>query len=88
MFTGIIETTGKLYDLSDKRLKIMAPELIPDLKKGGSIAVDGVCLTVVELSDGMFTADFIPETIQKTIIGNYEKGSMVNLELPSGEHQP
>jgi len=82
MFTGIIENTGKVYEIGDSRLKIMAPEIIPDLKKGSSVAVDGVCLTVVELSDETFTADFMPETATKSIIGTYQKSDAVNLELP------
>lgn len=82
MFTGIIETTGKIYEQSDGRLKIMAPEIIPDLKKGSSVAVDGVCLTVTDRSDETFTADFMPETAHKTLIAHYQKGDRVNLELP------
>ena len=82
MFTGIIETTGKIQELTGDQLSIEAPEIIPELKKGSSIAVDGVCLTVVELSDNGFTADFMPETTKKTIILGYNSGNLVNLELP------
>ena len=82
MFTGIIETTGKIQKLTKNQLVIEAPEIIPELKKGSSIAVDGVCLTVVDLSDQTFTADFMPETTKKTIILGYNIGNPVNLELP------
>ena len=82
MFTGIIEITGKIEKLTENQLVIEAPEIISDLKKGSSIAVDGVCLTVVDLSDQTFTADFMPETTKKTIILGYNSGNLVNLELP------
>ena len=82
MFTGIIETTGKVIEKTDTQIKVEAHDAVSDLKKGSSIAVDGVCLTVTELSDSGFSADFMPETAQKTIIGKYKEGSMVNLELP------
>ena len=82
MFTGIIETTGKIQKLTKNQLVIEAPDIIPGLKKGNSIAVDGVCLTVVDLSDQTFTADFMPETTKKTIILGYNIGNPVNLELP------
>ena len=82
MFTGIIQTTGKLKKLMDGQIFISASEeLIVQLKKGSSIAVDGVCLTVVELLDNTFTADFMPETAKKTIIGGYKVDQLVNLEL-------
>ena len=82
MFTGIIETTGKIQKLTENQLVIEAPEIIPDLKKGSSVAVDGVCLTVVDFSDQTFIADFMPETTKKTIILGYNIGNPVNLELP------
>ncbi len=82
MFTGIIQTTGTVKKLTEGQLVIEVPDkIISDLKKGSSIAVDGVCLTVVELSDDAFTSDFMPETTQKTIIGNYKNNQLVNLEL-------
>jgi len=82
MFTGLIETTGEVIQKTDNRLIIKAPENVADLKKGSSVAVDGVCLTVSELSDNGFSADFMPETAQKTLIGQYKEGGCVNLELP------
>ena len=82
MFTGIIQSTGTIKELTESQIVIQAPSLISDLKKGGSVAVDGVCLTVIELLSDSFSADFMPETAQKTIIENYKEGSLVNLELP------
>ncbi len=82
MFTGIIQTTGKVQKLINNQIVIDAPdEIIGELKKGSSIAVDGACLTVVEISDNSFTADFMPETAGKTIISTYEIDQLVNLEL-------
>lgn len=82
MFTGIIENTGKIHKLADNQLVIEAPEVIPHLKKGSSIAVDGACLTVTEQTDITFTVDFMPETAQKTIVLGYNVSDLVNLELP------
>ena len=65
MFTGIIKTTGKVQKLTDNQLSIEAHDVVSDLNEGSSIAVDGVCLTVVELSDETFAVDFMPETAQK-----------------------
>lgn len=82
MFTGIIQNTGKVLKKTDQTVTISAPELTPKLKKGDSIAVDGTCLTVVELKEGSFSADYMPETAKKTILGSNEEGDAVNLELP------
>ncbi|MBU1018050.1 riboflavin synthase [Patescibacteria group bacterium] len=82
MFTGIIEITGKVIEKTDNQISIKVPEIVANLKKGSSVAVDGACLTVTEFSGSGFSADFMPETVQKTIIGNYKEGSRVNLELP------
>ncbi len=82
MFTGIIQTTGKVQKLTKNQLVIEVPdEIIKDLKKGSSIAVDGACLTATELADNTFTADFMPETAKKTVISDYKEGQLVNLEL-------
>jgi riboflavin synthase len=80
MFTGIIETTGKVAKISDGRMTIKSA-ISKKLKKGGSIAVDGACLTAVSLTENSFTADFMPETLRKTIISGYKTGHLVNLEL-------
>lgn len=82
MFTGIIKCTGKVISNEDGSLKVHSPEIAPELKKGGSISVDGVCLTAVEISGDTFTADYMPETAKKTIIKNYNPETLVNLELP------
>ena len=81
MFTGIIETTGKVIDVKKDNIRIKAPKVIDELKIGSSIAVDGACLTVVEKKDGSFTADVMPITFEKTVLGDRKKSDLVNLEL-------
>lgn len=81
MFTGIIQSTGKILTNSDGKLAIEAPDVISELKNGSSIAVNGICLTVTSFSDEGFEADYMPETTDKTAIGDWKAGDMVNLEL-------
>lgn len=85
MFTGIIEATGSIKSLSmdegDCRLSIYSEKLdFSDVSLGDSIAVSGVCLTVIELEDSVFKADVSNETLQCTTLGNLEEGALVNLE--------
>jgi riboflavin synthase len=86
MFTGIIRETGVLEELRPEsgivRLRIRAPRSRPSLEPGGSIAVDGVCLTVCELTGDSFAVDVIPETMKRTRLGVSKPGDRVNLELP------
>lgn len=86
MFTGIIRETGVLEELRPEgglvRLRIRAPRSRPSLVPGGSIAVDGVCLTVCELESDSFGVDVIPETLRRTRLGSAGPGDRVNLELP------
>ena len=81
MFTGIIQTTGKVMDIKKDSINIQAPDVIDKLKIGSSIAVDGACLTVVEKKDNSFVADVMPITFKKTVLGERKKGDLVNLEL-------
>lgn len=85
MFTGIIQTTGKItrLDVTEKhaKLRIDAPYLVQkNLPLGASIAVNGVCLTVTDWNNGEFTVDMMPETMKRTNFGNLQNGSLVNLE--------
>jgi len=82
MFTGIIETTGTVIRNGKGRIEVKAPSVIRRLKKGGSIAIDGACLTVISKTKTAFTADLMPETYKKTVLGLRQKGDLVNLELP------
>lgn len=83
MFTGIITHLGSVADITSAGLKIEADrQLIRKLSKGVSIAVDGICLTVVSFDGKSFTVNFMPETQEKTNIRYLRSGSTVNLELP------
>jgi riboflavin synthase len=84
MFTGIIEELGDVVALEDQgdaiRLTVHGPLVTSDASEGDSIAVNGCCLTVVESTDGTFTADVMRETLAKTSLGAFEPGTPVNLE--------
>ena len=85
MFTGIVEELGAVTGrdaLADAaRLTIRGPIVTADAGHGDSIAVNGVCLTVVELlADGQFTADVMAETLDRSNLGELRAGSRVNLE--------
>ncbi len=85
MFTGLIEDVGTIYQIqrhSDRfQLTVQTGELATDkIKIGDSIAVNGVCLTVVSKRPGKFSADVSPETIEKTSLAALKSQSPVNLE--------
>ena len=84
MFTGLVEEIGvvdELEQLDDAvRIAVRAPKVTEDAAPGDSIAVDGVCLTVVDNAHGTFTADVMRETLDRSRLGAYEAGSEVNLE--------
>ncbi|MEO6879394.1 MAG: riboflavin synthase [Mycobacteriaceae bacterium] len=84
MFTGIVEERGEVvarHELADAaRFTIRGPLVTSDAAHGDSIAVNGVCLTVVELADGEFTADVMDETLRRSSLGTLQAGSAVNLE--------
>lgn len=84
MFTGLVETTGTILRLErvDRglHLTVRASLESPDLKIGESIAVDGVCLTVVSLQRDAFTVDVSEETVSRSTLGQRRPGDEVNLE--------
>ena len=84
MFTGLVEEIGvveELQQLGDAvRIAVRAPKVTEDAAPGDSIAVDGVCLTVVDNANGTFTADVMRETLDRSRLGTYKAGSEVNLE--------
>ncbi|MGW8970857.1 riboflavin synthase [Streptomyces platensis] len=86
MFTGIVEELGEVAaveDLGDaSRFRLRGPVVTQDAKHGDSIAVNGVCLTVVDTADGEFTADVMAETLNRSSLGALAAGSRVNLERP------
>jgi len=84
MFTGIITHTGTVAEISRATLRVRASrDIVRTLKKGGSIAVDGVCLTVTAKTGDSFSADVMIETFERTNFGNLKSGNLVNLELPA-----
>jgi len=84
MFTGIITNLGKVTSKSENKLMIKIDRFfIGKLTKGTSIAVDGICLTVVDLIEDSFSVDFMPETEEKTNIKYLKTSDLVNLELPA-----
>jgi riboflavin synthase len=85
MFTGLIEAVAEVVACTTtpggRRLTIATP-LASDLRLGDSLAVNGVCLTVVRRGAGAIDADVGPETLRVTTLGSLENGSLVNLERP------
>ena len=94
MFTGIVETTGVVRSLEQDasgqdaggqgglKLTVEAPSMAPDFEQGASVAVNGVCLTVVDTADRVFSVEIVPETVARTTFGNLRAGDPVNLERP------
>ncbi|HYZ86784.1 MAG TPA: riboflavin synthase [Bryobacteraceae bacterium] len=86
MFTGIIEEVGTVASIesaaSGARIRVDCETVLSDATLGSSIAVNGVCLTAVELASTSFSADLAPETLKRTNLGALKLGSLVNLERP------
>jgi riboflavin synthase len=86
MFTGIIEELGQVR-ANDRhgdgtRLQIGCSTVLTDATIGASIAVNGCCLTVVDVTDGAWAADVQPESVERTTLGQLTPGDPVNLERP------
>ena len=82
MFTGIVEEIGRVASAEEGKLVIAASAVLEGIKQGGSMAVNGVCLTVTEFDDKSFSADLMPETSGRTNLGLLHAGDKVNLERP------
>lgn len=84
MFTGLVEELGKVKAIArgprSVRLTVAAQKVLTDVALGDSIAVNGTCLTVVDYGDGWFTADVMPETVERTVLAKFKLGDIVNLE--------
>lgn len=85
MFTGIVEELGSVAAVERlagdaARFTISGPLVTSDAGHGDSIAVNGVCLTVVTVADGAFTADVMAETLRRSSLGALQVGTRVNLE--------
>lgn len=84
MFTGIVESIGSIAAIKREkdtaRIRIAAPLLAAELRMDDSVAVNGVCLTVVEKTELHFEVDAVPESLSRTTIPLWKKGRKVNLE--------
>jgi riboflavin synthase len=80
VFTGIIEEIGAVRETGQDLLGIEACEVLQGTKAGDSIAVNGVCLTVVSLESQRFTVGIMPETLRRSNLGSLRYGNHVNLE--------
>jgi riboflavin synthase len=87
MFTGIVEEVGTIESIAGNstggaRIRIACKDVLSDSAEGASIAVEGVCLTALDIRTDSFAADLAPETLQRTNLGQLPAGSLVNLERP------
>jgi riboflavin synthase len=87
VFTGIVEELGRVVEVTkladdSARLVVSGPVVTADAKHGDSIAVNGVCLTVVTCADRSFSADVMAETLHRSSLGDLQPGDHVNLERP------
>ena len=84
MFTGLIADLGSVTAVrrngAGAQLRI-STRLAGDLQAGDSVAVNGVCLTAIDIDDGAFAADTMRETLQRSTLGDLQAGASVNLEL-------
>lgn len=88
MFTGIVSAMGRVMERTAGRLAVESPDITPGLAPGGSVAVNGACLTVTAVEGDVFFADVVPETFARTNLGDLEIGGPVNLERPVTLQQP
>ena len=82
MFTGIIEEVGRIISAQSGNLVIAASDVLQEMEPGGSIAVNGVCLTVTNFDTSSFSVDIMPETLKRTNLGLLHARDRVNLERP------
>jgi riboflavin synthase len=80
MFTGIVREVGTVVAFDGSRLVLEAPETASESAVGDSVAVAGVCLTVVEAGEGRLAFDVVPETLSRTALGGLASGGSLNVE--------
>jgi riboflavin synthase len=80
VFTGIVEEVGRVTSASSKRLTIAASKALEGIEPGGSVALNGACLTVTDFDSSSFSVDIMPETLERTNLGLLHIGDEVNLE--------
>jgi riboflavin synthase len=82
MFTGLIEEVGRVLERAGSRLVVAADRVLQESGVGASVAVNGACLTVVEVGPGRLRFDVGPETLARTALGDLAVGDPINLERP------
>jgi riboflavin synthase len=86
VFTGIVEELGRVASLEERvttaRLRIACKTVLSDAIEGSSVAVNGVCLTALDIQPGSFAADIAAETLRRTNLGDLRVDGLVNLERP------
>ncbi len=82
MFTGIVEEVGRVISAQPGKLAIAASDVLRGLELGGSIAVNGVCLTITSFNANSFSVDLMPETLKRSNLGLLSVGDRANLERP------
>lgn len=80
MFSGIVEELGAIESFDGRRLAVSCKTVLEDLRVSESIAINGACLTVVETRPSAFVVEAVPETLQRTNLGELAPGTPVNLE--------
>jgi len=88
MFTGIVEEVGRVTSVQSGRLVISASGVLQGIELGGSIAVNGVCLTITSFSTSSFSVDIMLETLKRTNLDLLSAGNEVNLERPLTLEKP
>ncbi len=84
MFTGIIKNLGKITEFTGTELTVATDSgLLDKLENGASVAVNGICLTVVDWNKDRFTVEVMPETVNRTNLKYMLPGDTVNLEMPA-----
>jgi riboflavin synthase len=84
MFTGIVQEIGTIASLPAGRLVVNAGQILEGIEPGASIAVNGVCQTIIDFNNNSFTVEVMPETLKRTNLGSLKIGDRVNLERPLG----
>ena len=84
MFTGIVTEVGRVISLQPDKLVVGAAQVLKNLELGGSVAVNGACLTATSFDASSFSVDLSPETLKRTNLGMLKTGDPVNLERPLG----
>jgi riboflavin synthase len=80
VFTGLVRDLGRVVSFDGGRLTVAAPATAAAAELGDSVAIDGVCLTVVALDGGTLSFDAVPETLARTALSSLDRDSRVNLE--------